>query len=466
MLLLDTKNDLDKNTFLLSEEGSWTYEEVFDAGDSLFKNKERELVLILCDKDIDTIIAYVGSLRNNKVPLLIDKSYKKELIESFIKNYSPHYVISSTVVGLENANYEIEQDEYEGFGGFVYKIINMSPYSISEKLALLIPTSGSTGDPKCVRLSHDNINSCTHSICEYLEFSQERVAISFLPIHYSYGLSVLHNCIYKRAKYVVSKATILDKNLWEDMEKYEVTDFSAVPFAFKILRKMSLDYDKLRSLKYVTQAGGYLPETESLYFYNEFSSHGIKYFTMYGQTEASPRISYLDPKYAEEKKGSVGLPISCGQAFIAETGETSGVGELCYKGPNVALGYATGYQDLSKGDEFKGTLITGDVVEIDSDGFIRIIGRNKRFIKISGISVNLDRIEKDLTEIFSSSVVIGKDEKLVVLTENESDLISIKDSIVKKYGFNKTFIEVKVMPEVPLNASGKTDYKLLTDKYL
>ena len=119
---------------------------------------------------------------------------------------------------------------------------------------------------------------------------------------------------------------------------------------------------------------------------------------MYGQTEASPRISYLSPEYADTKVGTVGVPISCGQVCINETGEKSGTGELCYIGPNVALGYANNYTDLKLGDVFKGTLLTGDIVDIDSDGFIKIVGRNKRFIKITDISVNLDKIEKDLNE--------------------------------------------------------------------
>ncbi|SBS40437.1 2-succinylbenzoate--CoA ligase [Marinomonas spartinae] len=462
MLLLETKNKLDENIFLLFGEEEWSYNQVFDAGDKLFNNKNKELVLILCEKNIATIVAYVGALRNNKVPLLVDREYKLDLIYSFIEKYSPHYIFSSDDVGLDNDNY-INDNAF--LNSCVYRRIQPHEYQIDDDLALLIPTSGSTGDPKCVRISYKNIDACTHSICEYLNYDQNRVAISFLPIHYSYGLSVLHNCIYKRAKYAISKLTILDKGMWDDVEKYQVTDFSGVPFTLKLMRKMKLDYEKVKSLQYVTQAGGYLPEADSSYFYKEFSEHGIRYFTMYGQTEASPRISYLDPAYAEEKAGTVGVPISCGSVFIAETGEKTGTGELCYKGDNVALGYATGYEDLSLGDQFCGVLKTGDIVDIDVDGFIKIIGRNKRFIKISGISINLDKVEKDLSGSFSSIVLVGKDDKLVAVTENEEDQPFIKSFISDKYGFNKTLIKTKVIDSVPLNASGKTDYKLLNEKY-
>lgn len=461
MLLLEKNNLLDKNIFLLMEDDAFTYEEVFHAGDELFDNNHKELILILCDKNVETIITYVSALRHNKVPLLIDRNYKKGLIESFIDNYSPHYIFASQDDQLGKMEYEIHR---EILGGFIYKRKQLVEYEIAADLALMIPTSGSTGDPKCVRFSSNNIDSCTRSICEYLDFDQNRVAISFLPIHYSYGLSVLHNCIYKRAQYAVSKRTILDTELWDDIEKFKVTDFSGVPFSMKILRRIKLNYNKLSSLKYVTQAGGYLPEVDSRYFFKEFSDNNIRYFTMYGQTEASPRISYLSPEFSDTKAGSAGQVISCGQAYIAETGEASGVGELVYKGPNVALGYAANFNDLKLEDEFNGSLVTGDIVEIDEDGFIKIIGRTKRFIKVNGISVNLDKIEKDLNETYSSIVVIGKDDKIIALTES-NDPIKIKQFIIDKYNFNKINIKSRAIEIIPLNASGKTDYKLLNETY-
>ena len=460
MLLLGKKNTLDQNIFLLSEDRALTYEDVFEIGDQMYSDAKKELVLILCDKDIDTVAAYVGALRNNKVPLLIDQGYKIDLIKSFIEKYTPTYIVGILDASLTQSDYEIEQSVANSV---VYKRRTSCDYEINDELALLVPTSGSTGDSKCVRLSAQNVDSCTKSVCEYLDFDQNRTAISFLPIHYSYGLSVLHNCIYKRARFALSKLTILDKEIWDEIEKHQVTDFSGVPFMMKLLRRMKLDYDKIKSLKYVTQAGGYLPEKDAIALFEEFSAHNIRYYTMYGQTEAAPRISYLAPEYAEAKAGTVGMPISCGQAFINETGEKNGTGELCYQGPNVALGYAKNLHDLKLGDEFNGILLTGDIVEIDSDGFIKIVGRNKRFIKIAGISANLDKVEKDLNE-FYVSVVVGKDDKLIALSES-NDLAPIRQFFSTRYNFNKSHIQVKHIEKIPLNSSGKTDYKVLTEKY-
>lgn len=461
MLFLNQEHQKNKNVFLVDKDTELTYEDVFKLGDTLYSNKKKELVLILCDKDIETVVAYIGAIRNNKVPLLIDVSYKKDLIKNFINNYLPKYIFCSSKILLDNGDYFVQKKINSGI---LYKSCLTSSYHINEKLSLLIPTSGSTGDPKCVRLSSNNVDSCTNSICEYLEFDENRISISLLPINYSYGLSVLHNCIYKRAKYVLSKLTILEKELWDEIEKNKVTDFSGVPFMMKLLKRINLDFNKIKSLKYITQAGGYMTENDSSYLFKKFTAHDKRYYSMYGQTEASPRISYLAPEYADSKSGTVGVPISCGEVYIKETGKNIGTGELCYKGPNVALGYASNYKDLQLDDEFQGTLLTGDIAEIDSDGFIKILGRNKRIIKINGMSVNLDKIEKDLSQQWTS-VTVGKDDKLVILSESE-DLESIKSFFTKKYNFNKTNIKIIHIEKIPLNTSGKNDYKLLTEKYV
>lgn len=460
MLLLSQPSELDDNTFIVHGNTTYTYNDIFKLGDSLFDNNKKEIVLILCDKDIDTIVSYVAAIRHNKVPLLVDKNYKSGLLRSFIKNYQPNYIITGTNIDLELLEYNSNSNS-----DIVMLQRNVAiSAEIFDKLALLIPTSGSTGDPKCVRISEQNIDSCTESICDYLDFDQNRVSISLLPIHYSYGLSVLHNTIYSRAKYVISKHTILEKEIWNDIEKHQVTDFSGVPFTMKILKRLKIDYHKARSLKYVTQAGGYLPESFSNYFYEEFGNHDIKYFTMYGQTEASPRISYLSPNDSETRRGSAGRAISCGKLTVGIDRKIVGIGELVYEGPNVSLGYAENIADLSKGDEFNGVLFTGDIVELDEDGFIKIVGRKKRFIKINGTSVNLDKIEKDLGDGFPGVAVVGKDDKLVLILSEVMDT-DLRKIVTQKYGFNKTNVKVFNVDCIPFNSSGKTDYKLLNEQY-
>lgn len=461
MLLLEKEHHLDKNIFLVSGDKALTYEDVFSLGEGVFDNKIKEVVLILCDRNVDIIIAYVAALRNNKVPLLIDCEYRCNLINEFIGKYEPSYIISGNSFECDPLDYESRS--WRSLKINVHRL--EKKYIISDELSLLMPTSGSTGDPKCVRFSSKNIDSCISSICEYLEYDSSRISISLLPIHYSYGLSVLHNCIYVRGAFVVSKSTFLDKDFFDIISRYGVTDISGVPFLMNIMRKLKLDFEKMKSLKCVTQAGGYFPIKDAYVLYKSLGSHNIKYFTMYGQTEASPRISYLPPEYFEEKQGSVGIPISCGTLSIDSLGFNDGAGELIYKGENVALGYANGSEDLIEGDVFKGVLKTGDIAKIDDDGFVTILGRCKRFVKISGVSINLDSIEKKILESFPETVVIGKDDKVVILTRSQQ-IESVRSFFQATYGFNKTTFKVKSLDLIPLNSSGKTDYKYLTVEYL
>ena len=141
-----------------------------------------------------------------------------------------------------------------------------------------------------------------------------------------------------------------------------------------------------------------MPPSLSLHFHKIFTENNISYFTMYGQTEASPRIAYLKPSDAVQKNGSVGKVIDIGAVDLDTSKGLEGEGELIYSGPNVCLGYAEERSDLAKGDEFLGVLKTGDLAKIDRDGFIFITGREKRSVKVNGTTVSLDFVEATLQE--------------------------------------------------------------------
>lgn len=452
--MLNNPHPLDNKIFLQNAKQKLSYNDVFLAGDALFNNDDKALVLILCQKDIGTVTAYVSAIRHHKVPLLVDANFHPEIIASFIAKYCPEYIVTTSLV-IEDTAY---QSSVVTNHCTVYQRSRPVKVELHQDLALLIPTSGSTGDPKCVRLTALNIDSCTQSVCQYLGFDSRRVAISHLPIHYAYGLSVLHNCIYQRARFVLSDATMLDKGFWPEVAKFQVTDISGVPFMMKMLRRMRLTKQHLSSLMCVTQAGGHLATRDSLYLSQLFSELGIDYFTMYGQTEASPRIAYLPPQQAIAKAGSVGVPIVCGQVAL-----DSSTGELIYQGDNVAMGYANTYHDLALGDTFQGVLRTGDIATLDDDGFISIVGRSKRFIKINGISVNMDQVERDLNQQFASIAVIGNDDKLIIVGESiDCDLI--KQLVCNKYQLNKVNVKVKKLDNILRHSSGKIDYVALANE--
>lgn len=450
----------DENTFIVENDRRFTYREIFEKGDALYHGLAHGVVLILCERNSAFVAAYLGALRNGLVPLLIDAASTAHAIQRTIEAYRPAYVFGKTLLAPEGYHVLKEDDGYA-----LFRATEPSDYEIDNALALLIPTSGSTGDPKCVRLSAENIEACTRSVTEYLSMTSDRVSISVLPFHYSYGLSVLHNAIFTRSAIVLTEKSVLDRELWQIMEDEGVTDFSGVPFIFEIMRRIRLSEALLKQLLCVTQAGGRLDPKFTRHFAEYFAAHDVRYFTMYGQTEAAPRISYVPPEKALEKLGSVGIPISCGKAMIAETGEATGNGELLYTGPNVCLGYAFTAEDLAKGDEFGGRLVTGDQASIDEDGYITIVGRKKRFIKLQGISVNLDHVEAVLKGEGFDCMVIGKDDRLVVCTLEEQTG-KLSETFKANFSFHPTTVKVKGLEALPFNASGKPDYPLLTESHL
>ena len=170
----------------------------------------------------------------------------------------------------------------------------------------------------------------------------------------------------------------------------------------------------------------------------------------------------------KKKLGSVGIPLQCGEVYIDRIGNKKGEGELIYKGPNVCLGYAEDSLDLSLGDELKGILKTGDIAKIDNDNFITIVGRKKRFIKLKGISVNLDYVESLINSKSIRSLVVGKDDLLVIVIDNkiyEDKKEEVKKIIVENFNFHSSLVSIKE-DELLTMSSGKPDYKRLTNKYL
>ena len=450
----------DNNIFLIKGDRELSYTEVFNNADALFHNLERGTIAVLCDKNVSTVTAYLGALRNNLVTIMLDSEAKEAAIDRIITAYKPKYL------------FILDDRIREGYTRIAlfenYALLRRDTdliQSISDELALLLATSGSTGDPKFVRLSHQSLNSCTFSINEYLEMNSSRRCISLLPFHYSYGLSVLNSVVATRASMVLSDFSVLDKGLWELIPRLGITDLSGVPFMFEIIQRSTLNNDVVKSLHCMTQAGGRLDPKITKRMIQKLKPYGIKYYTMYGQTEASPRISYLPIERSIEKLGSVGVPIPYGSVYIAETGLPRGEGELVYRGPNVALGYAKSADDLALGDEFRGELNTGDQVNIDAEGFIYIVGRIKRFIKLQGVSVNLDHVELVLKDHGITCAVIGKENRLVVCyLENDNSTVRI--CIEEHFSFHMSNVRIQKIEGMPYNSNGKLDYKSLQLEFL
>lgn len=399
--------------------------------------KEKSLIFCLCQNNIATIAAYLAILESDHACLLLDKNTPQDMIEKLIDLYNPHYVIDP---GKE----------------IIYRNKTDEPH-LHPDLKLLMSTSGTTASPKLIRLSLRNIESNAKAIAKYLKIDQQERAIASLPMHYSYGLSVINSHLLKGASIVLTDSSIVQAPFWKIFNKHECTSFAGVPYTYQILDRLRFEKFDLPTLKTMTQAGGRLDKPLIEKFWQYMNKNGGKFFVMYGQTEASARISYLDPKFLPQKLGSIGKALDGGELKIDEKS-----GELIYHGDNVMLGYAENKSDLAMGDELNGVLKTGDLGYIDDDGFFFLTGRLKRISKVYGLRINLDEMEEHLHN-FSPLALTGSDERIFIHLEktHSEKFPKCIEELAIRYKLHKNTFELVEIDKLPRSASGKIEYSKL-----
>ena len=265
-----------------------------------------------------------------------------------------------------------------------------------EDVALLIYTSGTTGRPKAVTLSHRNLSSNAEAIIEYLGLRSSDCGFCVLPFHFSYGNSLLTSHLSVGARLVIEDNLAFPRQSLQRLAETRATGFAGVPSTFTLLlsRCRLTDYD-LSALRYVTQAGGAMTRTGIAQLKRELPNTRV--FVMYGQTEATARISYLPPDRLEDKLGSVGLPVAGTEITICDADgrplPTGEIGEVRVRGPGVMLGY---WEDPSATQEVirDGWLCTGDLGHKDADGFLYIDGRAIEMITVGAFRVSPYEVEE------------------------------------------------------------------------
>ncbi|GID30233.1 AMP-binding protein [Paractinoplanes brasiliensis] len=336
-------------------------------------------------------------------------------------------------------------------GDHIELIERFTTTEVHPDLALLLTTSGSTGNPKLVRLSRDAVRTNAEQITQVLDITPDSVAITTLPLFYSYGMSVLNSYLLSGATVVLERTGIMQRDFWTAVNEHGVTSMAFVPYQYEMLRRLRFDPAKYPTLRTLTQAGGRLRADLVTDFAQRMATVGGRFYVMYGQTEAAPRMATLPPERLEEKAGSVGLALP-GGAFAIEDDE------VVYRGPNVMMGYADTAADLALGDVQGGVLHTGDLGRIDDEGFLFITGRTKRMGKVFGVRINLDDVEKN----FPVAAVAG-DDKLQVFAEGISDdeARGLRTKISEWLGTHFSGVVVRSVESLPLLPNGKIDYRAL-----
>ncbi|WP_342660444.1 2-succinylbenzoate--CoA ligase [Rhodococcus ruber] len=396
----------------------------------------RRLVLVVGANTVDAIVAYLAALSAGH-PVLLVPGDRPDALAATIEAYRPDVVVD---------------------GGRLEELAEGTGHDLHPDLALLLSTSGSTGSPKLVRLSHRNVQANAEAIADYLDIRDTDRAITTLPMHYCYGLSVLHSHLLRGAGVVLTDRSVTDPGFWDLVHRHRISALAGVPYTFDLLDRVGFADMALPHLRYVTQAGGRLDPDRVRRYVGLGHRRGWRFFVMYGQTEATARMAYLPPHLAAEHPDTIGVPVP-GGAFridpVPEAGD--GAGELVYTGPNVMLGYATDPSDLALGrtvDE----LCTGDLAVRTDAGLYRIVGRRSRFAKLFGLRIDLQRIESVLTRHELAACCAGGDDELIVAVES-ADAAHVRAVAARASGLPESAVRVCVVAELPRTPNGKPDYR-------
>lgn len=342
--------------------------------------------------------------------------------------------------------------------------------------AALMLTSGSTAEPKAVRVTHGNLQANTLDIVDYLSLTATDRMLVVLPFHYCFGASLLHTHLFVGGSLVLCNTFAFPETAVDALADNDCTGLAGVPSTYAILlRRSTFGRRELPRLRLIQQAGGHLADS----FITQLAAAQpqAEVFIMYGQTEATARLSYLPPRRLADKLGSIGrglpgveLQVRTDEKTIAGPGET---GEIWARGASISPGYRD--NPAATAAKFRdGWLHTGDLARTDEEGFIYLVDRKDAFIKSWGNRISAMEVEEvalGLPEVVNAAAVGARDEmagEVVVLfvevTDRNADvthrLRRYLDDHLPRHAVPK---DIRVISALPLTANGKVDRPALRD---
>jgi acyl-CoA synthetase (AMP-forming)/AMP-acid ligase II len=404
--------------------------------------EERRLIAIEAGNRIEPLTAYLGALRGGHPVILIspDSAVHQDLLARF----RPDFL----------------------FAGGRLDDQRQAPRPFHPDLAILLSTSGTTGSAKLVRLSRQAIQANAVSISEYLALTADERPITSLPMHYSYGMSVVNSHLDCGAALLLTEGSVIEPAFWDFAKAAGATSLAGVPHTYELLERIRFRDRTDLGIRCLTQAGGRLDRDLVTTYATWAQARGARFYVMYGQTEAAPRMAYLPPDRVLSAPDAIGVPVPGGRfELVSDAGEPVSapgqVGELVYHGPNVMLGYAEAPEDLARGRDVD-RLVTGDLARCDADGLYRIVGRKSRFAKLFGLRINLDDIEKSLAAQGRRAATVSDDKVIGVALVAPADPDAVADALAETYQLPRSAFQTWVVDNLPALPSGKTDYRALT----
>lgn len=452
-----------------------------------------ERVVLLLENSLEYVVSYYGALKAGAVAVPLSTDIKEGGVDFIVTETNPKVIITSSKfenilkssktkeLGIEKVLIKnpklnwtdttcsvISWDEIFDNESYENPTISIE----DDSLASIIYTSGSVGIPKGVMLSHKNIVSNTHAICQYLELSDKDIQMVVLPFFYVMGKSLLNTHFAAGGSVVINNMFLYPATVLNQMIEEKVTGFSGVPSTYSYLLHRSPLLSKrneLSNLRYCSQAGGHMAKQLKIALRHALPDH-TKIFIMYGATEASARLSYLDPIFYESKMESVGKAITKTTIkIIGDEGTelpVGSIGELVAQGPSIMAGYWKDPEATSKVLDAHG-YHTGDLGYKDQDGFIFITGRKDNQLKVGGHRINTQEIEDVILEtgLVIETFVTGYPDKLLghklIATAaakkehiNSQTILAACAQLLPRYKVPETIVLVSSLPK---KLSGKID---------
>ncbi|GAB3804813.1 AMP-binding protein [Humibacter antri] len=439
-------------TALIDGDSSLTYQSLRDSAQAM-RRVARGIVMLRIENTLPAIETYAACVDGGHPVLLIDRDATHEYVEDLAARYRPAAIanVPFDVHGFSRTEAPHAPIDWQAADG---QAADAHP-----DLALLLTTSGSTGSPKLVRLSRTAVLSNAESIADGLGIGETERAITSLPPSYTYGLSVINSHLIRGASLILTNESVVAQPFWREVTQFGATSFAGVPTTYRMLKQMRWDAAQYPSLRYLTQAGGRLSDELREHFLDMTERLGAKFFVMYGQTEATARMTITRPELLRMEISTAGEPVSGGSLSIVNADE-HGEGEVVYSGPNVMMGYAENVSDLSRGDDLGGVLATGDLGYL-CDGALFITGRSKRIVKIFGVRVSLDDIDRWLASRVNGTAVQGEDRVDVFVQAPLEDPESLRSELSSYIRVHPSGVRVHTVDEIPLLSSGKINYQAL-----
>jgi long-chain acyl-CoA synthetase len=454
---LANENVIGERIALSDDQGlAMSYRMVFDKLEEFRTShfvEANELVILILSREIDSILAYLGVLSSGASLIIAPEDMSPNAVNELRAAYRPNAILGSA---SEIKKLGMVPTKTWGEIGRVEIKEGVKAPAIQQQV--LMSTSGSSGSPKQVRLTEGHLAANARDIATALGIVSDDVALTQLPLSYSYGLSVLNSHLWAGAHVVCSSIGVVSSGFVQFLEAQNISSLVGVPFTYQMYTKIGI-YERLpKSVRYLTQAGGAMKREVVSEVATALSKSSVGFFSMYGQTEATARIAILHSSLALDYPDSVGLPVPSGSVEIGTENHSD---ELVFFGPNTMLGYSLNREDLSDPDACLGYLQTGDLAEI-RDGLIFIKGRIKRIAKINGMRVNLAEIEQSLSK-FAPTAVVEQSDKLLVVSEAPQEQLVQVGELLKALGFQDRDFKLTRVDELPKLHSGKVNLAALSE---